>query len=237
MVDAHCHLYEIEDFDISNLDLVICAGAGIESNKKATACAQKYPNVYTTVGCHPEEMADFDEKILREQINQPKVVAIGECGLDYCENTTEAEKVTQRQLFKLQIELAKEKKLPLVVHCRNAFGDVFKMVDYDKVQMHCFNGNEEQMWECIKRGWYISLGGILTFKNSNKLRETIKKVPENLLLTETDAPWLSPEPFRGKKNNPSRVKYVLECMAKIRNIKYEKLDSKIEENARKLFGI
>ena len=120
--------------------------------------------------------------------------------------------------------------MPLVVHCRNAFDDVFKLVDYDRVQMHCFTGNEEQMKECVRRGWYISVGGIITFKNDGGLREIIKKVPKNLLLTETDAPWLSPEPFRGQKNKPSRVKYVLEQLGM-------DLESKIEENTRRLFGL
>ena len=231
MVDAHCHLYDLETLeDIDQLNLIICNGAGIETNDKTWEIAQKYENVYATAGCHPEEMESFDEKRLREQISRSKVVAIGETGLDYYEKTTDEEKEKQRELFKINIKLAKEYKLPLVVHCRNAFDDVFKLVDYDRVQMHCFTGNEEQMKECVRRGWYISVGGIITFKNDGGLREIIKKVPKNLLLTETDAPWLSPEPFRGQKNKPSRVKYVLEQLGM-------DLESKIEENTRRLFGL
>ena len=230
MVDAHCHLYEIENFDILELDLVICAGAGIETSKKAIEFAQRFENVYATVGIHPEESNHVDEKELKSLLEKNKVVAVGECGLDYYKNTTEGEKDKQKELFKININLAKEKGLPLVVHCRNAFEDIFKMVDYDKVQMHCFTGNMEQMQECVRRGWYISVGGIITFKNDGGLREVIKKVPVDRLLTETDAPWLSPEPFRGQKNTPSRVKYILECIGR------EK-ESKIEENARKLFKI
>ena len=231
MVDAHCHLYDLETLeDIDQLNLIICNGAGIETNDKTWEIAQKYENVYATAGCHPEEMESFDEKRLREQISRSKVVAIGETGLDYYEKTTEEEKEKQRELFKINIELAKEYKLPLVVHCRNAFEDVFELVDYDRVQMHCFTGNMEQMQECVRRGWYISVGGIITFKNDGGLREVVKKIPKNLLLTETDAPWLSPEPFRGQKNKPSRVKYVLEQLGM-------DLESKIEENTRRLFGL
>lgn len=244
MVDAHCHLYDLDDVEAemqrckdAKINLIICNGAGTETNDKAWKLAKQYSNVYATAGSHPEEMASFDEKKLREQVDRPRVVAVGECGLDYYENTTEEEKDRQKSLFRINIGLAKEKRLPLVVHCRKAFEEIFGMVDYDRVQMHCFSGNEVQMQECVNRGWYISVGGIITFKNDRGLREVIKKVPEELLLTETDSPWLSPEPFRGEKNTPVRVKYVLECLAQVRDEEVKRLESKIEENARKLFRV
>jgi len=238
MVDAHCHLYDLENFESTEgLDLIICAGAGIETSKKAVEFAQKFEVVYSTVGIHPEEGNNVDKIEFKKLLKYPKVVAVGECGLDYYEDTSEEEKEKQRELFKLNIKLAKENRLPLVVHCRSAFDDVYKILDYDRVQMHCFTGNEDQMRNCADRGWYISLGGILTFKNDRGLREVAKKVPENLLLTETDAPWLSPEPFRGEKNTPFRVKYVLESLAFARGQNLRSLEEKIEENARTLFKL
>ena len=238
MVDAHCHLYEIDNLgSLEELSLVICAGAGIETSKKAVEFTKRFEKVYATAGIHPEEGNNVDEEELKKLLGENKVVAVGECGLDYYKKTTEEEKVRQGELFKLNIRLAKEKKMPLVVHCRNAFEEIFKMLDYDMVQMHCFTGNDEQMRECVKRGWYISFGGILTFKNDRGLRGVAKNVPEDRLLTETDSPWLSPEPFRGEKNTPIRVKYVLECLAQTRGQDQNLLADRIEENTRKLFGI
>ena len=155
MIDAHCHLQEFDNPGeaISGLEAVVCCGAGVESSRKAVELAQKYKEVYATVGVHPEEIKDRDETELRKLLKMPKVVAVGECGLD----TDSDEEV---ELFKFNIQLAKETGLPLVVHCRNQFEKVFEVLDLDKVQMHCFTGNMEQMRECVKRGWYISLGGI-----------------------------------------------------------------------------
>jgi len=138
------------------------------------------------------------------------------------------------ELFKFNINLAKETGLPLVVHCRDAFDGIFETLDYDKVQMHCFTGNEEEMRECVKRGWYISFGGILTFKKSEELRRVARLVPEDKILAETDSPYLAPEPVRGSRNTPANVKYVLSCLAEIRGTDMERI---ISENARRLFRI
>lgn len=251
MVDSHCHLYDIPDIDTemqrcrdAKINIIICNGAGITTNDKAWEMAQKFENVYATAGCHPEEMESSVFSVqnsisnkLREQINRKGVVAVGECGLDYYPDTKMQDAEMQRKLFKINIDLAKEYRLPLVVHCRNAFDDVFKLVDYDRVQMHCFTGNQKQMEKCVERGWYISFGGIITFKNDGGLRAVAREIPEKLILTETDAPWLSPEPFRGQKNSPIRVKYVYEALALIRNQSLPELEEIVEDNTRRLFNL
>ena len=239
MIDAHCHLQEFENPGevIAGLEAVICCGAGVESSRRATEIAQKYEKVFATVGVHPEEMNDGDEIELEKLARRPKVVAVGEAGLDYTNETTEEEKGRQRELFKINLRLGEKMRLPLVVHCRNAFDDIFKMVDYEKVQMHCFTGDMEQMQECVRRGWYVSFGGIITFKNSRGLREVAKAVPDDKLLIETDAPYLAPEPVRGSRNTPENVKIVAEFLAGLRSTSINQIDEVTSKNARQFFGI
>lgn len=245
MIDAHCHLQEFENPGeaIAGLELVICCGAGVESSFKAVELAEKYKEVWATVGAHPEEG-------LKSQISNPneflkltshkKVVAIGECGLDYKPETGEEEKRAQRELFEFNIGLAKKTRLPLVIHCRNAFEDIFAMLNAQclmlKVQLHCFTGNLEQMQECVRRGWYISFGGIITFKNSRELRRVAKDVPEDKLLVETDSPYLSPEPVRGMRNIPANVKIVANMMSELRGDSFDRIEKLTTDNALRLFN-
>ena len=182
------------------------------------------------MGVHPEDINDRDEKELRKLLKMPKVVAVGECGLD----TGSDEEV---DLFKFNIELAKETGLPLVVHCRNQFEKVFEALDLDRVQMHCFTGNMEQMQECVRRGWYIGLGGIVTFKSSHELREVAKEIPEDRLLIETDAPYLAPEPVRGSRNTPQNVKIVAAKISEVRGTSINQIEEITTQNARRLFGL
>lgn len=243
MIDAHCHLQEFEDIQavVSNaskasISGMICCGADLESSEKAIEIASQFSNVWATVGVHPEgnQSSKFKSQNLKSKLlnllDRPKVVAVGECGLD----TDSAEEV---ELFKFNIELAKETGLPLVVHCRNQFEKVFEVLDYDKVQMHCFTGNMEQMLECVRRGLYISFGGILTFKSSHDLREVAKATPEDKLLIETDAPYLAPEPVRGSRNTPANVKIVAAKLAEVRNTSINQIEEITTRNARQLFGL
>ena len=232
MIDAHCHLYEIEEggWMDNGLEAMICCGSGTKNSQESVELARKYANVYATVGVHPENISDRDEGKLLELAKDKKVVAIGECGLD-------SESEAEVELFKFNIGLAQKTGLPLVVHCRGMFEKVFEILDYDRAQMHCFTGNMAQMEECVRRGWYISLGGILTFKKSEYLREVAKIVPEDRLLTETDAPYLAPEPVRGSRNIPGNVKYVVDCLAGLRGKSVEYMDQVTSENARRLFNI
>lgn len=229
MTDAHCHLQDLDNFDISNLEFVICSGASIESSKKAIKIAQKFPNVYATVGIHPESKDNFSE--IKNLVNQPKVIAIGECGLD-------SDNLREIELLKLHVALAKELDLPLVIHNRNQDQNILEIVsNYPKVMMHCFTGSESFMKECVDRGWYISFGGILTFKRSEGLREVAKLVPDDKLLIETDSPYLSPEPVRNKQNRPGNVKIVAELLASLRNTSINQIEEVTDKNVERLFNI
>ncbi|MDP1743793.1 MAG: TatD family hydrolase [Candidatus Amesbacteria bacterium] len=229
MVDAHCHLQDLETFDISELKYVICAGASVDSSKKAIEIASSHQNVFATVGIHPESNDDFNK--LRNLVKFPKVVAIGECGLD-SDNPRECE------LLQKHLDLAKEFDLPIVIHNRNQDKNILKILgNYPKVMLHCFTSNEEFMKECVNRGWYISFGGILTFKKSHALREVAKQIPDNLLLIETDSPYLSPEPFRGKINQPKNVKIVAQMLANIRNTSIDQIEETTDKNCKRLFNI
>jgi len=249
MVDAHCHLYELENSDTEiqrfkdeGGKLLICAGASIEGSKKAVDFANKYGEVFATVGVHPEELSNIEFSVLGELSNlikDKKVVAIGETGIDKYENEKDKKLPDQLDLFEAHINLAEKNKLPLVVHCRNAFSEIYERVKNKNLvgMLHCFTGNTEWMNKFVELGWYISFGGIVTFKSSHELREVVRKTPVNRILSETDSPWLSPEPFRGTKNSPWRVKYVVECLATTLNLEVEVLNTTIEENARLLFRI
>ncbi|MEK7155055.1 MAG: TatD family hydrolase, partial [Patescibacteria group bacterium] len=211
----------------------------VKSSQKAVELASKYKEVFATVGVHPEEREEIkrlsDEetkKLFLKLYNHKKVVAIGECGLDTGSDE-------EMELFKFNIELAKETKLPLVVHCRNQFEKVFQVLSARgqglSVQMHCFTGGMEQMRECVKRGWYISLGGIVTFKSSHGLREVAKEIPEDKLLIETDSPYLAPEPIRGTRNMPINVKIVAAKIAEVRSTSINQIEKITSENCRRLF--
>lgn len=263
MIDAHCHLYEAEDveaelarFRAAGGEALVCAGAGVESSGVAAGLAEKYDGVWATAGVHPENFEEIkglsDEEIKKKLIEltrHKKVVAVGECGLDYPDGSPPREspfghsrgesRERQRELFKKNVGAARETKLPLVVHCRNAFGEVWKLVKDTGVvgQMHCWTGSEEWMRKFVETGWYISFGGIVTFKNSRDLREVAKIVPEERLLVETDSPYLAPEPVRGSKNEPANVKYVVACLAEVRGMNEEKMGRITSENARRVFGL
>ncbi len=242
MVDSHCHLQSSTNIqsDIKGLDKVICAGYDLESSKKAIEIAEKFPQVFATVGVHPEENSKSEilssKQILKSKLlnllKHPKVVGVGESGLDSPDSA-------QIELLKLHIQLAKETGLPLAIHCRNAFDDIFQVLSAQdsvlKVQMHCFTGNMAQMQECVRRGWYTSFGGIITFKSSHELREVVKQIPNDHLLIETDSPYISPEPVRGQTNSPANLIYIARLMAQLRNITLEELDKLTTANTYSLF--
>lgn len=235
MVDAHCHLQtsdivtELQSCREVGVTRLICAGYDIESSEKAIEVASIYPEVFATVGIHPESKDDFSE--IKRLVNQPKVIAIGECGLDSAEPR-------ELDLLKLHVELAGEYNLPLVIHNRNQDQKILEIIgDYPKVMMHCFTSSESFMKQCVARGWYISFGGILTFKKRDELREIAKLVPDNKLLIETDSPYLAPEPLRGSQNNPKNVKIVAELLASLRNTSINQIEEITEKNCRQLFNI
>jgi TatD DNase family protein len=234
MVDAHCHLQDIPNFNVSNLELAICSGASLESSRQAIEIATKHKNVYVTVGIHPEAIINDQASMINELkglAREPKVVAIGECGLD-------SDDPREIDLLKLQVDLAKELNLPLVIHNRNQDQKILDLVgDYPKVMLHCFTGNLDFMQKSVSRGWYISFGGILTFKKRDELREVAKLVPSDRLLTETDAPYLAPEPLRGSPNIPANVKIIAQLLANLRGTSIDQIEAVTRKNCETLFSI
>lgn len=254
MVDTHCHLndhkfsdLEIEEVvdraNMANISTIICNGGGWESSKKAIEIANKHEGVFATVGIHPEEAEEFskygEEEIKRRLLklcDEPKVVAIGEAGLDFV-NPSKEEVDLQLQIFKVNTWLCEQTGLPLVVHNRNADEQIKKMLEKHKsgVQLHCFVQEEAMMNWAIQRNWYISFGGILTFKKSEYLRRLAQKCPKNRVLSETDSPYLAPEPMRGTRNEPVNVRIVVQALASAWNMSAEETSKIIWENTKALF--
>lgn len=268
LIDTHSHI-DIDDFQDLDSVIENAKQAGVEkiilpsvdrsSFQKVIEICEKYENVYGALGIHPTEAQGVHEedfgKILEllkapapiegegwggGQTSTDKIVAIGECGLDYYWDKTYVEK--QKEVFLKQIEIAKKTKKALIVHDREAHKDTFDLLtqnikDEIPVVMHCFSGSLEFAKECIKKGFYIALGGVVTFKNAKKAHEIAKQIPLEYLLLETDAPYLTPVPFRGKRNEPAYVKFVAEEIAKIRGISLEEVANATTQNAKKVFGI
>ena len=251
MIDTHSHLFEDEfKDDIDNcitrakeagIEKIMLVGFSYDTNRKAQEIAKKYDIFYPTAGVHPEEAdKDYLNKFneLKEFIENNKVYAIGECGLDYYWDITYKEE--QKELLKLQCKLAKEKDLPIIIHMREATKDTYDILKEFKGLkgvMHCYSGSYEMAKEFIKLGFYISLGGPVTFKNAKEPKLIAKEIPLDKLLIETDCPFLAPTPFRGKRNESSYVKYVCEEIANIRGISFEEVDNITTSNAKKLFKI
>jgi len=251
LIDTHAHL-DFEDIE-KNIDEVlekskavgvekiIVPGVTLEDIPKIINLIEKYDNLFGAVAIHPSEAKNWQEEyyeILKEHAQHEKVVAIGETGLDYYWDTTFKE--TQQHVFRRHLELAEELELPVAVHDREAHADVLTILkEYPQVRgvMHCFSGSAEFAEECLKIGYYIALGGPLTFKNAKKPKEVAQKVPIEKLLLETDSPFLTPHPFRGKQNDPSKIILVAEAIAKIKNLSVEEVANRTSQNAENFFGI
>ncbi len=218
-------------------------GADLKSSKKAVEIAEKYPNIYAAVGCHPHDTKYMDDEtmnIFRELAKSKKVVAIGEIGLDYYYNNSERD--VQKKWFREQIRLAKELDLPYIVHDRDAHEDLLRIMKeehYDGARgvLHCYSGSVEMAREFIKLGFYISLAGPVTFRKARVPKLVAKEIPFDKLLIETDSPYLTPEPFRGKRNEPMYVRFVAEEIAEIRNVSLDEVAEKTNQNFKTLFNI
>lgn len=251
LTDSHAHLDD-ESFDLdreevinslydNDVDTVLNPGADLKTSQNAVKLAEKYPFIYAAVGCHPHDTKFMDDNtmnLFRDMANNKKVIAIGEIGLDYYYDNSDRE--TQRKWFREQIRLAKELDLPYIVHDRDAHEDVFKIMKEEHYSgtrgiLHCYSSSSEMAREFIKLGFYISLGGPVTFKKSKMPKLVAHDVPFERLLIETDSPYLTPEPFRGKRNEPKYVKYVAEEIAAIRNITAEEVAEKTSNNFKQLF--
>lgn len=242
IIDTHCHL-DIKDYDnleeiIKNMEgnYMIASGYNLESNKHVIELVNKYDNIFGTIGLHPSDVTeDYERDLLfiESNINNPKIVGVGEIGLDYYWEKDNKE--LQKEVFIKQIELARKYNKTIVIHSREAILDTYNILDEylgnNKAVLHCYSSNIEMAKRFKKFNIKFGIGGVLTFKNSSKLKEVVKELVLSDLLLETDSPYLTPEPYRGKKNEPSYTKYVAEAIAKIKEVEYEKVLEITTQNA------
>ncbi len=253
LFDTHAH-YDDEKFDKDRhtviervheegISYILNASSNMESVKLGLELAQKYPYIYVAIGIHPhcaDEVVDSTLTSLYELASHCKVVAIGEIGLDYYYdfNPREIQKIS----FSKQINMAKELSLPIIVHNRESHEDVLNIIIREKAKetggvFHCYSGSVEMAREILNNNFYISIGGPVTFKNAKRVVEVIKYVPEDRLLVETDCPYITPEPFRGKRNDSGYLKYIVEKVAEIKGMAFEEMAAITMENAKRLFRI
>ena len=251
MIDTHSHINMIEGTPIESViqnaiengvDKIIVPSAYPKDIDDVIKLVNRYDNVYGMLGVHPTEVKDWTDDLadkIREYSKNPKIVAIGEIGLDYYWDKSFNN--LQKEIFIKQIKLANELNLPISIHDREAHKDTFDILKEhnknSKIVMHCFSGSVEFANECIKEGMYIALGGVVTFKNAVKMKEVAINIPLDRLLLETDAPYLTPVPFRGKENQPAYTKYVAEEIAKLRDITVDEINKATTQNTFEVFGI
>jgi TatD DNase family protein len=250
LVDTHCHL-DFPEFDqdrdevierakSQGIDYIVNIGASLEGSRRSVELAQKYSSIYATVGIHPHEADNFNpeiEKEIKDLAKKDKVVAIGEIGLDYFKGYSKKE--NQLPLFLNLIKLGKELKLPLVIHTREAQADtlrILKEAQPVKAVVHCFSGDKAFLKECLDLGFLVSFTCNVTYKKAAGLREIVKVAPLDSLLLETDAPYLSPEGLRGKRNEPAQVRLLAELVAKLKGLKFEEVAEATTLNARRFFN-
>ena len=251
--DTHAH-YDDDAFDedrdellsgmaAKNVEYIVNVGASMASSERSLGLAEKYPFIYAAVGVHPDEVGELDEEKfakLREWTKYEKVKAVGEIGLDYYWDKEGHD--LQKQWFMRQMELAHEANLPMIVHSREAAKDTLDMVIAAKPLnlsgiIHCYSYSVEQAREYLNMGYYIGIGGVLTFKNAKKLKEVAEYAPLSQIVLETDCPYLAPTPFRGKRNDSSMIAYVAEELALIKNMPVEEVLRITNENGKKLYHI
>lgn len=221
---------------------MVTIGIDLESSKIALEFASRFEGVYAAVGFHPHEAKFLDEKKLEELeelAKKDRVVAIGETGLDYYWKHSTLD--CQLKAFKKQINLARKLNLPLVIHDREAHQDTLKILAEEakglKILLHCFSGDIKMAQLCMERGYYLGIGGVITFNNAKKLRAVVEQVPIENLVLETDSPYLAPHPFRGKPNEPKYISLIAEKVAEIKGISIEKVAKITSINSKEIFGI
>ena len=244
LIDTHAHLdmgVSIDDLELAQVGKVIIPSVEEKTMDKVIELAQA-PNIYAMVGIFPSEAKTYTQEIednMIERAKNPKVVAVGEIGLDYYWDKTFND--IQQKVFAKQIKMANKLGLPIVVHDREAHQDTFNILkevnEGSKVLFHCFSGSVEFMKECTRKGWYIALGGVVTFKNAVKMKDVAREVPLDKLVLETDAPYLTPVPYRGKENKPAYIRYVAEEIASLRNMLVEEIIDITTTNAEAFFNI
>lgn len=251
--DSHAH-YDDEAFDTDREELlnsmaargvgtIVNVGASLRGVRDTVKLMKQYPFIYGAVGVHPDEVGDLDETQmiwLRSLCMEEKTVAIGEIGLDYYWNKENYE--VQKHWFVRQMDLAKEVGYPIIVHSRDAAKDTLDLMKAERADtltgvIHCYSYSLEHAREYMNMGYYLGIGGVVTFSNAKKLKEVVKYAPLDYLLLETDCPYLAPEPYRGERNTSANLRFVAEKIAELKGVSWEKVAETTAGNARKLFGI
>lgn len=247
LIDSHCHLTKqflddpaetIQRAKDNGVGKMICVGTNLEDSKVAIKIASKFDGVYASVGIHPEENFQGSWNEFEKLVNQPKVVAIGETGLDYKVGLP-----GQKEIFEKQILLAEKYDMPLIIHIREAQEELMRILDSRQNNkglrgvFHCFSGDQKYLEFVLEKDFYVSFAGNITFKNAENIRELAKLVPLDKILVETDSPFLSPEPLRGSQNEPKNVKIVAQFLANLKGISFEELEKITSSNATKLFNL
>ena len=252
LFDTHAHLND-PAFDVDRdalitslpqqgVGLVMNVGCCLASSLDCIALSEQYPHVYASVGSHPDSADEVNEDVLKEyrklcKLNK-KVLAIGEIGLDY--HYEDIPREIQQKAFRAQMALARELDMPVIVHERDAHADGIAIVrEFPEVTgvFHCYSGSAEMARQLVNWGWYIGFTGVLTFKNARKAIETAQSIPLERIVLETDCPFMSPEPFRGRRNDPSRLCYMADKLAELRNISREEVEAITTENGKRLYRI
>lgn len=253
LVDTHCHLDDerynddidqvLENAKLKGVEKFIIPGADPETLQRAVELAEMYESVYFSVGVHPYDACNYDKSYLEQFVTHPKCVAIGECGLDYfrlpeSQNDIDEEKELQKKVFIDQILWAKELQKPLIVHIRESSADCLALLDEYAGEeggvLHCYNA-DESLLKLSKKNFYYGIGGVLTFKNAKKLINVYPKIPLDKLLIETDAPYLTPHPHRGERNEPSYTTFVADKMGELSNLSIMEIEKLSTQNAERLF--
>ncbi|MDD5359905.1 MAG: TatD family hydrolase [Sulfurovaceae bacterium] len=255
IIDTHCHLDDDryrDDLDEvinravkNSVEMFIIPAGDPDTLKRAIEISESYVNVYFAVGTHPYDAIKYSRDFIEEFISHPKCVAVGECGLDYYrlpddKNEIEKEKKIQKEVFVDQIELANKYNKPLIVHIRDASHDSLEILEHYAGEqggvLHCYNADHELL-KLAKKGFYYGIGGVITFANARKLVEVYSRIPSDRLLIETDAPYLTPHPYRGQRNEPSYCTFVAQKMAELSGISSDEISEITTQNAKRLFGI
>lgn len=246
-IDTHCHLYEeyynniddvIKESMAEGVRKFIVNGCDMKSNKEALELAHKYDNVYAAIGFHPTELDEFNDEYfswLEDNINDKKVVAIGEIGLDYHYDNTDKEK--EIYVFKKQLDIAKKYNKPIIVHTRDAIQDTFDILkEYElRGSIHSYSGSVEMAREFTKLGYMLGIGGVVTFKNAKNIKEVVKEIDLSYILLETDSPYLTPEPYRGTPNSPKYIPYIAKVISDIKGININDVRETTTGNAEMIF--
>lgn len=247
-IDTHCHIVSEYYDDIENVIKnaidngvlkIIVNGYNMQSNREVLELVKKYDIVYGALGIQPEELYDYNDdslKFIEDHINDEKIIAVGEIGLDYHYDT---DRNLQKELFKRQLEIAYKYNKPVIIHSRDCIQETYNILKESKVKgtMHCYSGSKEMALEFIKIGFLIGIGGVSTFKNAKNIVDVIKYIPLEYIILETDSPYLTPEPYRGKRNEPMYIPIVAKRVADIKGLDIKEIERTTTDNARRLFDI